>query len=312
MVPRFELSRALGLTAAPGQPVEPGAIKAQLTQRGVNARGWRLYLDHGDIMFKPLARVFGQASPSDQAAQALAWLCVLQACEMDVLPPAELVRSMAQWCLPQNQLSAIPPMFLRAAWKATVAAAYQGSPNAPANFVAKEVVPFAQWFFSSGAYKTTRPDSLKVGWGNLGRLRREFIRQQGCAMSGADWPPVVQKYSSGPYVLLGLCRETELQEEGEAMDHCVDTYGDTCRFEPLRIFSIRLKKTGARVATLSVKETKPGWWDVDQLKGPSNADPGTLMWMEIVGLLQTLNTVSSHDAELRQYLDSVRQLGAAS
>lgn len=312
MLPRFELTRALGLTAAPGQPVEPGAIKAQLTQRGVNARGWRLYLDHGHTMFKPLVPSFGQGCTDDQAAQAVAWLCVLQACEMDVLPPVELVQSIAQWRIPQNRLSAIPPMFLRAAWKATVATAYKDPATTSADFVAKEVVPFAQWFFSSGAYKTTRPESLKVAWGHLGRLRREFIRQQGCAMSGADWPPVVHKYSSGPFVLLGLSRETELKEEGEAMDHCVDTYGDTCRYEPLRIFSIRLKKTGTRVATLSVKETNPGWWIVDQLKGHSNADPGNLMWVEIMGLLETLNTVSSQDAELRRYLDSVRQLGAAS
>lgn len=307
MTHRFDLSHALGLPHAPdGQP-GPGTLKAKLAQRGVNARGWRVYLDHGDAMFQPLAAWFAQRSPEENATEATAWLCVLQACEMDVLPPVELVRSIPLWKLPQDRLSAIPHLFLRAAWKATVATAYEDSLT-PANFVTDDVVPFAQWFFSSGAYKTTRPASLKVSWANLGRLRREFIKQRGCALSGADWPPVVHKYTSGPYVLLCLSREAELQAEGDAMKHCVGTFGDTCRFEPVRVYSIRLKKTGQRLATLSVRETRPGWWDVDQLKGPSNEDAGSLMWPDVVGLLQTLNTVSSQDAELRCYLDWVHQL----
>ena len=307
MTHRFDLSHALGLATAPdGQP-ELGTLKAKLVQRGVNARGWRMYLDHGDAMFKPLAAWFAQRSPEEIATEATAWLCVLQACEMNVLPPVELVRSIPLWKLPQDRLSAIPHLFLRAAWKATVATAYEDSLT-PANFVANDVVPFAQWFFGSGAYKTTRPASLKVSWANLDRLRREFIKQQGCALSGADWPPVVHKYASGPYVMLGLSREAELQAEGDAMKHCVGSFGDTCRFEPVRVYSIRLKKTGQRVATLSVRENRPGWWDVDQLKGPSNGDAGALMWPEIVGLLQRLNTVSNQDAELRRYLDWLHQL----
>ena len=31
-----------------------GTVKQALTQRGVNSRGWRLYLDYGDALFEQL------------------------------------------------------------------------------------------------------------------------------------------------------------------------------------------------------------------------------------------------------------------
>lgn len=260
-------------------------------------------------MFKPLAKAwFKSNSPRACAAQAIGWLRVLQACEMDVLPPLELVSSIQEWGLPHMQLDAIPPMFLRAAWKAAVTASYED--DVCDDFVAESVVPLARWFFASGAYKTTGPDRLKAGWDSLKRLRRESVRSHAIQLSDADWPPVIHKYTSGPFVLVGLCNESDLVEEGQAMKHCVGSYADICRFEPLRVYSIRHKKTGARVATLSVRETKPGWWDVDQVKGPSNADAGPLLWPEIDGLLRLLNTVSRRDTQLRNYLDFVHQIAS--
>ena len=301
----------LGMSAATDGQHDLRALKTTLTQRGVNSRGWRLYLDHGDAMFTPLLANWPVGlTRATCGKQAIAWLCVLQACEMDVLPPPELVSSVSSWDLPSAQASAIPPLFLRAAWKAVVAAQYMADGVDTNSFIEDDVVPLAQWFFSSGAYKSTGPDRLKAGWDSLKRLRRESVTAQASQLSKADWPPVIQRYASGPYELIGLCHDSELAEEGEAMNHCVGSYGDKCRFEPLRIFSVRRKKCGARVATLSVREKKPGCWDVDQLKGPSNAAVGLLLWPEIDGLLQLLNTATRNDQRLRAYLDFLRQIDA--
>jgi hypothetical protein len=258
-------------------------------------------------MFKPLSKNWldKQTLPK-QAAAAIAWLCVLQACEMDVLPPHELVTSIGEWKLPDCQLGAIPPAFLRAAWKATVMAEYDDVDAE--DFILTDVIPIAQWFFLSGAYRTTGPNRLKAGWESLKRLRREFVNVESQKLSAEDWPPIIKKFESGRFVMLALCRESELEEEAEAMSHCVDTFGDICRFQPLRIFSIQLKKNRPRVATLSIKEMKGGNWVVDQLKGPLNADVGHGLWEDIDGLLQIVDLVSRQDTKLRNFLDFIHSL----
>lgn len=305
-----DLPRWLGMEMSPDNALDLGALKAHLSKRGVSSRGWRLYLDHGDVMFNPLRKNWlTKQALSMQASAAVDWLCVVQACEMDVLPPHELVASLGEWKLPGGQLNAIPPLFLRAVWKATVLAQYTDA-NA-ADFVRNEVIPLAQWFFQSGAYKSAGPERLKAGWESLKRLRREFVTVEAQKLSQDDWPPVIRKFESGPFVMLALCNESELVEEGEAMDHCVGTFGDICRFQPLRIFSIQQKKSRQRVATLAIKEIKSGHWEVDQLKGPSNADAGPGLWEDIDGLLQIVNAVTRRDAKLRNFLDFIHTLTTA-
>lgn len=284
-------------------------LKAALADQGVNSRGWRLYVDHGDAMFLPLFACLraGVNRRRILANRAVAWLRVLQACEMDVLPPPELVSSIADWAVPGGDLLQIPPLFLRAAWKAVIAAQYQTEDMDVEDFVNQSVVPLAQWFFRSGAYKNTGPDRLKAGWESLKRLRRENLAAQVGDSSAADWPPIVQRYASGPFVLVGLNRDADLEEEGATMEHCVGSYGDRCRYEPLRIYSVRRQRCATRVATLSVREAQPGQWVVDQLKGLANAKVGDLLWPEIDVLLQLLNTESLKNPKIRHYLDVIRE-----
>ena len=302
-----DLPRWLGKGLSPENSLDLGALKTDLSKRGVSSRGWRLYLDHGDAMFNPLRKNWlSKQALTRQASAAVDWLCVVQACEMDVLPPHELVASIGEWKLPGGQLNAIPPLFLRAAWKATVLAQYTDA-NAT-DFVRNEVIPLAQWFFQSGVYKSAGPDRLKAGWESLKRLRRESVIVEAQKLSQDDWPPIIRKFESGPFVMLALCNESELLAEGEAMDHCVGTFGDICRFQPLRIFSIQQKKNKRRVATLAIKEFKSGHWEVNQLQGPSNSDAGPGLWKEIDGLLQIVNAVSRRDAKLRNFLDFIHTL----
>ncbi len=48
----------------------------------------------------------------------VACIRILPTCEMDVLPPRELVASIRHWRIPGDLLDVVPPMFVRAAWKA--------------------------------------------------------------------------------------------------------------------------------------------------------------------------------------------------
>ncbi len=227
------------------------ALKTLLTQHGVNSRGWRLYLDYGDALFAPLAAYwFERHGKGREGVVAAHWLRLLQSCEMDVLPPPELVASMSQWRVPGNQLDAVPPLFLRAAWKSCTAAQY--SDDGIDGFIEAELIPIAQWFFRSGAYKTTDAGRLKAGLESLKRLRRESVAMEARKLGADEWPPILRKFESGAYRMLALTSESQLLEEGAQMGHCVGTFGDHCRFEALRIFSVQYKKTGRRVATLAI------------------------------------------------------------
>lgn len=285
------------------------ALKTTLIQLGVNSRGWRLYLDYGDALFAPLnVHWFETHGKGREGVVATHWLRLLQACEMDVLPPPELVVSMSQWQVPGNQLEVVPPLFLRAAWKSCVAALY--SDDGIDEFIEAELIPLAKWFFRSNAYKTTDASRLKAGLESLKRLRRESVAMEAHKLGPDEWPPILRKFESGPYRMLALTAESQLIEEGKQMNHCVGTYGDQCRFEAVRVFSVQYKKSGLRVATLAIKETQPGAWILDQIKGPGNSEVDPFLSRDVDALLQIANRISCEDLQLRAFLDLIRSLSA--
>jgi hypothetical protein len=291
-----------------GQLQDQAVVKQQLGALGINSRGWRLYVDYGYAMFVPLGQRWCDLACEDvRGDNEVAWLKILQACETDVLPPPQLVQSMAQWHIPGDQLDVVPPLFLRLVWKACVAAQYQA--DSLEDFIEEELKPLAQWFFVSRAYKTVDVHQLKAGWSCMLRLRREHVAELARVMGADDWPPVLRRYESGAFTMSALSYEQQLVEEGDAMEHCVGEYAERCRFEPLRIFSVRYKKTGQRVATLSLIETKPGVWDFDQLKGPKNAEVDLQVSREADGLRHVLNHVSRSDVRTRHFLDFIHSLG---
>lgn len=283
-------------------------VKLQISALGVNSRGWRLYQDYGYAMFMPLGDRWCDLSCEEvRGDNEVAWLKILQACEIDVLPPPQLVQSMAHWHIPGDRLDVVPSLFLRLAWKACIAAQYRST--GLEEFIETDLIPLAQWFFMSGAYKTVGSNQLKAGWVCMLRLRREYASELARKIGVDDWPPVARRYESGPFTMTALTYEHQLIEEGEAMEHCVGEYADRCRFEPLRIFSIRYKKTGQRVATLSLIEKAPGAWDFDQLKGPKNTDVDSRVWQESDGLRQVMNQLSLSDVRTRQFLDFIHSFG---
>jgi hypothetical protein len=80
----FEQNLTEGNRAKP----ELGVLKAALLARGLNSRGWRLYLDYGDAIFEKLGKPWvAEDWLYTSGHNAVAFLCLLQGCEMDVLPP---------------------------------------------------------------------------------------------------------------------------------------------------------------------------------------------------------------------------------
>jgi hypothetical protein len=256
-----------------------GLLKKTLVARGVNSRGWRLYLDYGDAMFEALGRPWVDAdAPFSSGPNAVAFLRLLAACEMDVLPPPMLVRSLRQWRIPGERLAAVPPLFLRAAWKACVAADYAGDGSATQlkHFVDDEVTPLAQWFFATQQHREPEANQLKAGWPTLERLHQEWglqqiLQREARSPAPAQWPVFVPAVEWEGLRFVSLASDAALLVEGDAMNHCIGGYGERCRGGMLRAYSVRDSKSGTRVATLTVEEVTPGRWRIDSIKGNCNA-----------------------------------------
>jgi hypothetical protein len=256
-----------------------GLLKKALAARGVNARGWRLYLDYGDAMFEALGRPWVDAdAPFSSEPNAAAFLRLLAACEMDVLPPPLLVRSLRHWRIPGERLADVPPLFLRAAWKACVAADYAGDGSGLQlkRFLDDEVVPIAQWFFATQQHRESETNQLKAGWPTLKRLHLEWLLDQMLqretrSPAPAEWPVFVPVVEWEGLRMVSLASDAALIAEGHAMNHCIGGYGEDCSSGMLRAYSIRDRKSGTRVATLTVEETAPGRWNIDAINGNYNA-----------------------------------------
>ena len=213
------------LELPPGSPgeVDLSMLRAELTGQGVNGRGWRLYLDYGDALFSPLSpRWIFASRPARTIHNAVVWLKLLQACEMDVLPPPSLVRSLTEWGVPDNQLALLPQLLLRAAWKACIAVEY--SDGCLSDFIAREIVPVARRFFASGDYQQPNQQRLKSGWDALKRHYFPPVPKK-VLPPGADFCSPIPRVEWGRYRFGALESVAALASEGEAMKNCIGSYG---------------------------------------------------------------------------------------
>jgi hypothetical protein len=236
--------------------------------------------------------------PLISAPNALAWLRLLQACEMDVLPPPEVVASISEWRIPSQKLEEIPPHFLRAVWKSAVAAQYEWLPLA--EFVRREVLPVSEWLFGSGAHIDADPALFKSAWSALLRrataLAEQKSRPAGCAapMSQDEWNPYIRRVEWRQYEFLALTTAAQLKEEGTAMNHCVGDYDEKCRSGIARIYSVCERMSGKHVATYSLQLVTYGSggyvWEHGQVKGSRNSDISP-------------DPLTAVDAVLRSYLE---------
>jgi hypothetical protein len=294
--------------------VDLGRLKKALADRGVNARGWRLYLDYGDLLFDALGKPWVHPDwPLSSGPNAVTFLKLLAACEMDVPPPRGLVASMRDWKIPRERLELVPVHFFRALWKACVLAEYESpdNPELVSRFIRSAVVPLAEWFFSTGQHVDADANRLKAGWNALERdyldwLKAQLRAQEERSPARPEWPVFITRVEYGNLRFVALASNAALMVEGEAMSHCIGDYGERCRAEMLRAFSVREKKTGQRVATLTVEELRPGGWNIENLKGFRNADVPPQVMQSALAVIQSLEDAYALQPRLRQEIDRTR------
>lgn len=280
-------------------PVDLGRLKAALAARGVNRRGWRLCLDYGDAMFEPLGPMWlNPGCDTSSAENAVTWLMLLQACEMDVLPPPELVSSIHGWPLPGGALSSIPPIYFRTVWKAAVAAQYAG--RSLQAFILDEVRLVTLWLCEKRLLLSPDPALMKAGWQTLlARAKaaltapRAVPPPKATQTAASEWDPYVRSIEWGGYVFVALTSAADLEEEGDALQHCVGGYDEKCRDGVNRVYSVRERKSGMRVATCALEcsiDDDGIRWEHEQTKGIRNTEVSR-------------EILAAADAVLRSYLD---------
>lgn len=89
------------------------------------------------------------------------------------------------------------------------------------------------------------------------------------------------------------------------MSHCIGGYGDRCRKTSLRAFSVRHRKTGARLATLTVAYEK-GFWQLMAISGPENAEVDDRIVLSTNGLLRSLDEATAENAAFRSFLEKLK------
>lgn len=277
----------LGLSEEVGDECEMGILKKALKTKGVNQRGWRLYVDYGDHIITPVLRpVTSQNIQKGGAIQAIEWLRVLQACEMDVPPPLKLSQSVAKWPLPGSTTASIPPLFLRAIWKVVLCKEYQKEDVQ--TFLKEDVMLVVTWYFSDGGKEKVNDAQLKVGWNAIWRVYEEDLQlhQNADKSSWENWVNLVE-YDG--YVFKALNSPFALHQEGEAMQHCIADYLHDCRAGEYRVFGVSMKRTGERLATMTVVLNSRGRWEAAEIFGPENEDVSDRLMQSTDAVCRSLN-----------------------
>jgi hypothetical protein len=292
------LCRCLDVPLGDDQEPDLGKLKQALSQRGVNARGWRLCLDYGDDLILPLGGVWFRSGTKIGAKHAVAYLRLLQACETDIPPNKAFTASMVDWRVPDWDLTRIPVHFFRAAWKASVAADYAGQ----SDFIQRELAPLARWFFTTRQYTLLDDHLFKAGWTSIQRRWRQALISQNGLDPLSEWDPVIRWAETGAFRFLALDSEEALKAEGEAMSHCILSYADLCRMETRKAYSIRHRKTNARHATVMLREFEGNVWEIDQIKGPGNAEVTPFTLRETYALIRCMEDATRERAGLSQFM----------
>lgn len=265
------------------------ALRAVLAAQGVSARGARLYLDYGDRLFAPLGSAWIQRHDSARSrSSAIAWLKLLQACEMDIAPPTAFVRAIAQCCRPKAGLGSVPVMLFRAAWRGWSQASYGG--QSAADFVRDELKPLFLWALHRHETHGLDPNQTRRGWAWLRKVWQDDCRLRALPPPVREWPAACPDAIFKGVRLIPLTSKAALEDEGEVMAHCIaDYFFDSTLGKGAQVYSARDPKTLERKATVALVLGDDGRWEIDDVKAKSNHDAAPAVHAAAQALVATIN-----------------------
>lgn len=234
-----------------------------------------MYAELGDALIAPLSEHLSRLSPGLACREAAAFLRLIQAGEMDVPPPPELVEALTHLRLPQPAIEKVPAYLFRAIWKECAQRLYQRQAVTP--WLREEVIPVVEWFVLAGQDAHTDSNKRRARWVSYVSDHDEWSNKRAEPNGTRSWQALMPRFETGPFVVQELTHETALYAEGAAMHHCVADWVGECLLEDVHVFSIRARRDGSRLATMAVSISNRGVWHIIQLKGPHNAPVSKLI-----------------------------------
>jgi len=264
-----------------GVPLDPardpeGAIRACLHQHGLTEGGWRLLQRTPDVKERLASLLINWTHPAD----LVHWLNAHVRAGLDRLTHGRFESAVA--CLTMWHGGTVrhrlpEPLFRLLAREALRTEAQGGLVYWLAG---EEWKALERWYVHNPGF-TPDSNQARAGWRwlcrHVQRKERERIAAQLSAQLSAQ-PYALHEYRYDGLVAYALETVSQLQEEGVAMHHCLET--QALPWEPtvelfaegaLRFFSIREAEQGERVATLEIERGDDAvTWVVGECQGPSN------------------------------------------
>lgn len=128
---------------------------------------------------------------------------------------------------------------------------------------------------------TVDKNQRRAGWPWLLRHWKawEMEEQEKAKAEGLEWDSLVPPFGHGPYWVIPLYSGPELVEEGIAMRNCMPDLTDDCVAGDVRLFSVRGRSTGRRVACIGILRNHDAHsWQVFDVKGFANSPVGGAAW----------------------------------
>lgn len=252
----------------------PGEITEAFKRHGINARAKRLYLELGDALIQPLSFHLSCLTREYARREAIAFLHLIQAGEMDVPPPRELVEAIGRLQLAQPAIEKLPAYLFRALWKECAQRLYRQ--EALGDWLQNEAIPIVEWFVRTNQDRHTDANQRRASWNSFSQRWEEWAYGSARPDGTRSWPALMKRFESGPFLFMELHHERDLHAEGVAMEHCVGAWVAECLTEDVHLYSIRTRRGDERLATMAIARSNAGW-EVIQLKGPRNQSVSALI-----------------------------------
>lgn len=251
-------------------------IRELFAAAGLSKAAWRYVTRHGARVFKlPWAMAAHQAL----ADVAVEYLRVLDEAGLPPPPPPAVINAWLRvyvargtdrvhfrwgWCdVPRDVLAIALRQADRHRYSDSLAA-----------FV-EAFLGVVQW--AGATTPTLDKNQRRAGWPWLVRRWRAWEReeQDKAKAEGLEWDSAVLAFEHGPYWLTPLCSGRELVEEGIAMRNCMASLAPDCVAGNVRLFSVRRRSTGGRVACIGILRNREAHnWQVFDVKGFANKPVG--------------------------------------
>lgn len=215
-----------------------------------------------------------------------------------------LSEAISEWPLLDNTIASLPPLFFRAVWKAVLLKEYQQEPVS--RFLEEEILLLATRYFQFKGKDIVQDAQLKAGWDTLCRVYEEDIRSPRIA-GFASWDGWVNRVEFDGFVFRALNSPAELHEEGEGMRNCIADYAKRCRLGEYRVYAVGEKKSGDRVATMTVEMDENSAWRLDQVHGPLNAPVSDQLVLAADAVCRSLNDLGRWSPRCRRKMGQAMQ-----